>query len=54
MKIYLVNQLSFHKKRDIIIKIIAKLLFNLLYNLFNTKLTKLGKDLNNVLTKNQI
>ena len=47
-----INRLSFYKKYNYIIKNIMKLLFNLLYNLFNMKLIKLRRYLNNVLIKN--
>ena len=40
------------KKYNYIIKIITKSLFNLLYNLFIIKLTKLRYYLNNILIKN--
>ena len=46
-----VNRLSFYKKYNYIIKIITKSLFNLLYNLFNIKLTKLRRYLNDILIK---
>ena len=47
-----INQLSFYKNRDYVIKIITKSSFDLLYNLFNIELTKLRRYLNNILTKN--
>ena len=48
------NRLSSYKKRNYIIKIIMKLLFNLLYNFFIIKLIELRRYLNNVLIKNKI
>jgi len=46
-----VNRLSLHEKHDHAIEIIAKSLYDLLYNLLNIKLTTLKQYLNNVLTK---
>jgi len=46
-----VNKLLLHEKHDHVIKITAELLYDLLYNLLNMKLTILRQYLNNVLTK---
>ncbi len=45
------DKLSLHEKHDHAIKIIAKSLYELLYNLSNTELTTLRQYLNNVLVK---
>ena len=48
------DKLSLHEKHDHAIKIIAKSLYELLYNLSNTELTTLRQYLNNVLVKEWI
>ena len=45
------DKLSLHEKHNHAIKIIAKSLYKLLYNLSNTELTTLRQYLNNVLVK---
>lgn len=45
------NKLTSYVKHDHVIKITIKSLYELLYNLLNTKLTILRQYLNNVLTK---
>ena len=47
-----ISRLSFYKKCNYAIKIMTKLLFNLLYNLSNIELTKLKRYLNDILAKN--
>ena len=47
-----VSQLLLYKNYDYIIKTIAKLLFNLLYNLFNIELIALKIYFNKALAKN--
>jgi len=46
-----VDKLLLHEKYDYAIKIITELLYNLLYNLLNMKLTTLRQYLNDVLAK---
>jgi hypothetical protein len=46
-----VNRLFLHEKHDHTIEITIKSLYDLLYNLSNTKLTTLRQYLNDVLTK---
>jgi uncharacterized protein YejL (UPF0352 family) len=46
-----VNRLLLHEKHDHAIEITAKSLYDLLYNLLNTKLATLKQYLNNVLIK---
>ena len=46
------NYLFFYKRRNYVIKITTKSLFNLLYNLFNIELTKLKYYLDDILAKN--
>ncbi len=48
------DKLSLHEKHNHAIKIIAKSLYKLLYNLSNTELTTLRQYLNNVLVKEWI
>jgi hypothetical protein len=46
-----VNRLSLHEEHDHAIKIIAKSLYDLLYNLLNIELATLRQYLNNILAK---